>query len=161
MKSFTRVVWAKLRRPASFMLLPLSLVPLAVVLPIVISVHANYVRYYDSPPFPAPAVALTASQHREFTTLPAFTGAIPVLVYHGINNDRDGYSISQRVFAAQMEMLRLAGFTAVSIAQYDRFQHGDLSGLPSRPILITFDDGRLDSFRGADEVLARDGLRAT
>jgi Polysaccharide deacetylase len=161
MKSFARAAWAKFRRPASFMLLPLSLVPLAVVLPIVISVHANYVRYYDSPPFPAPQVVLTASEHREFTKLPAFSGAIPVLAYHGINNDHDGYSISQRKLAAQMEMLRLAGFSSISIAQYDRFQHGDVSGLPRRPVLITFDDGRLDSFRGADEVLARYGLRAT
>ena len=33
--------------------------------------------------------------------------------------------------------------------------------LPQRPILITFDDGRLDSYRGADRILAEHGFRAT
>jgi peptidoglycan/xylan/chitin deacetylase (PgdA/CDA1 family) len=84
-----------------------------------------------------------------------------VLAYHGINGRDDGYSVSQRTFAAQMEMLRQAGFHTVSIAQYNAFQHGDVSGLPPRPILITFDDGRFDSFRGADRVLAREQFRAT
>jgi Polysaccharide deacetylase len=161
MKSILRAVWARLRRPFSFVLLPLSVLPLAIAVPAVIDAHANYVRYFASPPFPAPEVALSAAQRHEFVPLPAYTGAIPVLVYHGINGNHDGYSISQREFAAQMEMLRLAGFRSVSIAQYDRFQHGDDRGLPARPILITFDDGRLDSFRGADLVLAHEGMRAT
>jgi hypothetical protein len=161
MKRFVRAVWSKLRRPASFLLLPLSLAPLAVAVPVVVAAHANYVRYYASPPLPAPDGVLSAAQRREFTPLAPFSGAIPVLVYHGIGADRDGYTITQRAFAAQMQMLRLAGFRSVSIAQYDRFQHGDSRGLPSRPILITFDDGRLDSFRGADLVLAREGLEAT
>jgi hypothetical protein len=161
MTTLLRSVGGRFRRPASFLLLPLSVVPLLLVVPIVLNVHANYVRYYDSPPYPAPGSVLTAAQRARFKQLPAFTGAIPVLVYHGINEHPDGYSVSQRSFAAQMQMLRLAGFRSVSIAQYDRFQHGDTNGLPARPILITFDDGRLDSFRGADQVLAREGFRAT
>src|SRR4029077_2139206 len=41
-------------------------------------------------------------------------------------------------------------------AQYARYaETGSTDGLPSRPILLTFDDGRLDSFRGADPALAR------
>ena len=144
MTSLLRSLGRRLRRPGSFVLLPLSVVPLLLVVPIVMDAHANYVRYYDSPPYPAPGDVLSSAQRAEFAQLPAFTGAIPVLVYHGINDDRDGYSVSRRSFAAQMQMLRLAGFRAVSIAQYDRFQHGDASGLPARPILITFDDGRLD-----------------
>jgi hypothetical protein len=161
MKSLVRAAWARLRRPVSFLLLPLSVVPLAVAVPAVVDAHANYVRYFASPPFPAPDDALTVAQRREFEPVPAFTGAIPVLVYHGINSNRDGYSITQRAFAAQMQMLRLAGFRSVGIDQYERFQHGDARGLPARPVLITFDDGRLDSFRGADLVLAREGLKAT
>jgi hypothetical protein len=161
MTSLLRSLGRRLRRPASFILLPLSVVPLLLVVPIVMNVHANYLRYNDSPPYPAPGDVLSSAQRAEFTQLPAFTGAIPVLVYHGVNDERDGYSVSQRSFAAQMQMLRLAEFRTVSISQYDRFQHGDASRLPARPILITFDDGRLDSFRGADQVLASEGFRAT
>ena len=149
------------RRLGSFLLLPLSVVPLIGILPVVAATHRNYVRYYQSPPLPAPSGVLAAAQQRAFAPLPPLRNAIPVLVYHGINNSRDGYSVTQRRFAAQMQMLNLAGFQTVSIGQYNRFQHGDSSGLPSRPILITFDDGRFDSYRGADSVLARDGFRAT
>ena len=38
---------------------------------------------------------------------------------------------------------------------------GSDDNLPKRPILITFDDGRLDSYRGADKILAEHGFRAT
>jgi Polysaccharide deacetylase len=148
-------------RLGSFLLLPLSVLPLLGVLPVVFSTHRTYVRYYGSPPLPAPGNVLTAAQQRAFRPLTPFTDAIPVLVYHGIDNRDDGYSVSQRTFAAQMQMLKLAGFHTVSIAQYNAFQHGDMAGLPTRPILITFDDGRFDSYRGADSVLAREGFRAT
>ena len=60
-----------------------------------------------------------------------------------------------------MAMLAADGFHAISIAQYARFAGGDVAGLPDRPILITFDDGRLDSYQGADAILARYGMRAT
>jgi peptidoglycan/xylan/chitin deacetylase (PgdA/CDA1 family) len=60
-----------------------------------------------------------------------------------------------------MAMLADDGFHAISIAEYARFAGGDLAGLPDRPILITFDDGRLDSYQGADPILARYGMRAT
>ena len=42
-----------------------------------------------------------------------------------------------------------------------RFLQGVDGNLPKRPILITFDDGRLDSYRGADKILAEHGFRAT
>ena len=60
-----------------------------------------------------------------------------------------------------MSMLAAEGFHAISIDQYVRFQAGDLTAVPDRPILITFDDGRIDSFTNGDPVLARYGMRAT
>jgi Polysaccharide deacetylase len=150
-----------LRRLGAIALLPLSVVPLLGVLPTVFNTHRTYVRYYRTPPLAAPGNVLTAAEQRAFKPLPGYIDAIPVLVYHGINDQHDVYSVSQRTFAAQMEMLKRAGFHTVSIAQYSAFQHGELSGLPPRPILITFDDGRFDSYRGADSVLAREGFRAT
>jgi peptidoglycan/xylan/chitin deacetylase (PgdA/CDA1 family) len=93
-----------------------------------------------------------------------YRGVVPVLVYHGINvaenPARDPYSVTPSEFARQMAMLSATGFNAISIEQYARFAGGDLSTLPNRPILITFDDSRTDS-QGADNVLARYGMRAT
>ena len=150
-----------LRRLGSIMLLPLSVVPLLAVLPTVFTTHRTYVRYYQTPPLAAPGDVLTDAEQRAFKPLPQYVDAIPVLAYHGINVRDDAYSVSQRTFASQMEMLNRAGFHTVSIAQYNAFQEGDISGLPPRPILITFDDGRFDSYRGADSVLSREGFRAT
>jgi peptidoglycan/xylan/chitin deacetylase (PgdA/CDA1 family) len=94
-----------------------------------------------------------------------YAGVVPVLVYHGIhpvdNSRRDPYSIAPAEFARQMGMLRADGFNTISIAQYGQFRSGALAGLPKRPILITFDDGRIDSFQAADPILARYGMRAT
>jgi len=52
-------------------------------------------------------------------------------------------------------MLERAGFETITMEQYVRFLDGDTEDLPQRPILITFDDGRLDSYRGADRILAK------
>jgi peptidoglycan/xylan/chitin deacetylase (PgdA/CDA1 family) len=95
----------------------------------------------------------------------SYRGAVPVLCYHAIresvNPTSDPYSVTRAEFARQMAMLAGDGFHAISIAQYARFAAGDMTGLPERPILITFDDGRIDSYQGADQILARFGMRAT
>jgi hypothetical protein len=100
-----------------------------------------------------------------WTPIHDYAGVVPVLLYHGIhanpNPASDPYSVPGAEFARQIQMLSESGFHAISIAQYARFANGDPSGLPNRPILITFDDGRVDSFQGADLVLARAGMRAT
>ena len=93
-----------------------------------------------------------------------YRGVVPVLVYHGIAPQPaagDAYSIGQAEFARHMAMLDRNGFHAISIEQYAGFVAGDVDGLPNRPILITFDDGRLDSYQGADAVLERHHMRAT
>jgi hypothetical protein len=93
-----------------------------------------------------------------------YRGVVPVLVYHGIDvspRASGPYSVTQAEFARHMAILVREGFHAISIAQYARFAAGDVAGLPDRPILITFDDSRLDSYEGADAILARYGLRAT
>jgi hypothetical protein len=161
MRAALRTLWAHLQRPASFLLLPFSVVPLIAAVPLVEGAHSTYIRYYGSPPYPALGNVLSPTEQRAFARLPLYTGAIPVLAYHGVGRHAGPGGISRRAFAAQMEMLHLAGFHTISIGQYDRFERGDDAGLPERPILITFDDGRLSSYRGADRILAREGMRAT
>jgi poly-beta-1,6-N-acetyl-D-glucosamine N-deacetylase len=144
---------------AAFLLLPVSLVPLYFAVP--------RLRSGGEPPPPerraldVPSIPATKAELDSWRTVPAYKGAVPVLAYHGIEDAPGHYSVSQAVFTKQMEMLRRAGFHTISIAQYVRFLAGDPTGLPDRPILITFDDGRLDSYRGADRVLAKYGFRAT
>jgi peptidoglycan/xylan/chitin deacetylase (PgdA/CDA1 family) len=143
----------------AFLLLPLSLVPLYFAVPRLRGVQDAVAQ--DRRPLDAPKAEPTQAELGAWRTVPAFRGAVPVLAYHGVNELGDHYSVSQAEFAKQMEMLSRAGFHTVSIAQYARFLSGDSARLPDRPILITFDDGRLDSYRGADKVLAEQGFRAT
>jgi peptidoglycan/xylan/chitin deacetylase (PgdA/CDA1 family) len=112
--------------------------------------------------------ALPTSAHGEDAptfTVHNFRGAVPVLCYHGIYTASpragDIYSVSQAEFGRQMAMLAAEGFHAISMDQFVRFAAGDAASLPDRPILITFDDGRIDSFANADPVLARYGMRAS
>jgi peptidoglycan/xylan/chitin deacetylase (PgdA/CDA1 family) len=141
--------------------LPLSLVPLIGVVPLIAQAYSQFDRRHRSGALEAPVVRFTPWENSRYAPLPAHPGAVPVLTYHGIDDRKDGYSVDQQTFAKQMALLRRLGYRSLSIEQYVRFLRGDRKGLPQRPVLITFDDGRLDSFRGADRVLQRYGLRAT
>jgi poly-beta-1,6-N-acetyl-D-glucosamine N-deacetylase len=143
---------------AAFLLLPLSLLPLYLAVPkITGGEHVSVDRQaLDPPPLKIPLEKLAGWR----VLPPPGVPAVPVLAYHGINGRHDHYSITRRAFAEQMEMVESAGFETIGIAQYVRFLDGDTRGLPQRPILITFDDGRLDSYRGADRILAQHGFTA-
>jgi peptidoglycan/xylan/chitin deacetylase (PgdA/CDA1 family) len=143
----------------AFLLLPLSLVPLYFAVPRLRGEQDAVAQ--DRRPLDAAKGDATKAELAGWRTVPAFRGAVPVLAYHGVNERHDHYSVSAAEFAKEMDMLSRAGFQTVSIAQYARFLSGDSEGFPERPILITFDDGRLDSYRGTDKVLAEHGFRAT
>jgi poly-beta-1,6-N-acetyl-D-glucosamine N-deacetylase len=151
---------AALRRRASLVLLPLSVVPFVAVAPTIVDSHARFQREHQMPPLPAPVVGLTGAEIARFKPLPATPGRIPVLNWHGINEARDGYSTSRRSFARQLALLDRLGYTAISTRQWAEFRAGRTDGLPAKPILLTFDDGRLDSYRGADRILERYRMRA-
>jgi len=141
-------------------LLPLSAVPLLLVGPSLVNSHARFDRKYHSQPFAAPPVYFTPATLARYAPVAPYTGAVPVLAYHGINDRNDRYSVSREEFARQMEMLELSGYKTITIDQYVAFRRGGPVQLPPRPILITFDDGRLDSYRGADRILAQHGMHA-
>ena len=152
---------ALLHRPLALLLLPLSLVPFLLVVPKMVESRQLYDRRHKSGPLPPARVALTPAQMARYTPLAPYDGAIPVITYHGVGPGDDAHSVTRRTFAEQMAALAALGFHTISVDQYARFRRGDSAGLPVRPLLITFDDGRLDSYRGADRVLALHGFRAT
>ena len=145
------------------LLLPLSIVPIVLMAPALAESHDSFKRLWlNRSTVAAPAVQLTAAQRATYVPLPTFRGAVPVLTYHGINPQVDSkYTITPQAFAEQMAMLRQAGFHTITAEQYARFPGGSAKDLPSRPILITMDDGQLDSYRYADPILRQNGFRAT
>jgi hypothetical protein len=147
-------------RPLALILLPLSILPFLLVVPQMVESKQLYERRHQSGPLPAPRVVLTPAQVERFQPVAAYSGAVPVLAYGGIRDRAEGAAVSRFGFAEQMAALDRMGFSAISMEQFASFRAGDRTGLPARPVLITFDDGRLDSYRGADAVLARHGFRA-
>jgi peptidoglycan/xylan/chitin deacetylase (PgdA/CDA1 family) len=113
-------------------------------------------------PYPAPEASLSPRMRYVWSHFPRFSGVIPVLAYHGVNSKENYLSVTRRRFAEQMLALKVAGFHTVTMAQYARYvRSGSTAGLPQNPILLTFDDGRLDSYRGANATLERFGDVAT
>ncbi len=85
--------------------------------------------------------------------------SVPVLVYHGIVQKPDGNNILKEDFAAQLFALKQAGYRTISLADFAAYMKGEKS-VPEKSFLITFDDGRKDSYYEADPVLKALGYRA-
>jgi Polysaccharide deacetylase len=112
-------------------------------------------------PLPPPRVHLSAAQERQWRAFPSYTRVVPVLVYHGINASNDSLAVTRRLFSEQMLALKIGGFHPITLAQYVNLVHGDRRDLPAKPILLTFDDGRLDAYRAANDILRNYGFHAT
>ena len=115
-------------------------------------------------PRPAPALVLTPAERAVFQPLPVRAKAIPVLLFHEICpaacGPADTSGVTQQEFTRILMVAQRAGYRTISIATYVKAMQGDWSTVPPRPLLVTFDDGRLDGYRGADDVLRMLGERA-
>lgn len=87
------------------------------------------------------------------------TNSVPVLLYHGITNVSGKYNITQRQFAEQMRVLKKAGYETINLSDFYSFMKGEKE-LPEKTFLLTFDDGRKDSYYGADPILKLFGYSA-
>ena len=94
--------------------------------------------------------------------LPPDRSAIPVLLYHGIGPESDfsnaadaSYGIGADDFAKQMTMIQHAGYETIDLQTFIDFVQDKPVDLPPRPLLLTFDDARADSWTGADGILRK------
>lgn len=85
---------------------------------------------------------------------------VPILAYHKVESDNEIYSVSPVEFSRQMEYLSKQGYQSVSLTQLVDSFEGKYR-LPSKPVVITFDDGYLDNYRNALPILQKYGMRAT
>ena len=89
---------------------------------------------------------------------------IPILVYHQIINAPPKGSpfrslyVSPAAFARQMGLLKLLGYTGLSIGQLAPYLNGERSG---KVIGITFDDGYQNNLTNAMPILNRYGFSST
>jgi peptidoglycan/xylan/chitin deacetylase (PgdA/CDA1 family) len=93
---------------------------------------------------------------------------VPVLMYHHVREMKPSFSSADRVytvtpksFAEQMRELVEAGYHAITPDDLSRALQEGQSSLPSKPVLITLDDGFRDQYEHAFPVLKELGLTAT
>lgn len=84
---------------------------------------------------------------------------IPVLCYHRIADDKKGeYAVSPATFASHLKILADSGYHSVSPEQlYAYLVNG--KALPEKPVMITFDDSRVEHSLIAAPLLEKYGFR--
>ena len=85
---------------------------------------------------------------------------IPILMYHSIDDSLAAACVSPKCFEKQMAYLKHVGYQAVDLdAVFSYMTIG--APLPSKPIVITFDDGYRDNMENAYPILKKYGMCAT
>jgi peptidoglycan/xylan/chitin deacetylase (PgdA/CDA1 family) len=121
-----------------------------------------------SKPQPKPATKPVTTQPpaepaAEPSSAPASGGkqVVPVLMYHHIMpNPNNSIAITPETFEKQMKWLSDHGYHAVTTAQMDAFETKG-TPLPSKPVLITLDDGRSNQLTYGVPIMKKYGFTAT
>jgi peptidoglycan/xylan/chitin deacetylase (PgdA/CDA1 family) len=101
--------------------------------------------------------SVPASSPRRALGVPGPPRPVPILMYHVISDPLpsspypDLY-VPRAQFADQMQALKQAGYTAVTLGEAWRSWHGR-GPLPRRPVVVSFDDGYRSHFTNALPVL--------
>lgn len=89
---------------------------------------------------------------------------VPILMYHeiaGAGNTESRLAVAPADFAAQLDFLHSNGFSTITAAQLAAVHAGDVTSLPPRPVVLTFDDGFADFYEEALPLLRERGFTAT
>ncbi|MBL8984049.1 MAG: polysaccharide deacetylase family protein [Gemmatimonadetes bacterium] len=90
---------------------------------------------------------------------------LPILVYHQVDDIPPncwypGNYVGPAQFAAQLSLLQRLGYSTITFAQYLAFRRGE-GTIPTRPIILTFDDGYMSVKTNAYPQLVARGMTAT
>src|SRR4051794_26344760 len=144
-------------RPAMRFLVPLVLVVAIVASVLVVTSGSGdgggaakpaSARPADAKPKPKPKPKIVSGPH---------DGPVPILMYHVVSAPQPGAPYPdlytpKPVFAAQMKALAKRGYHGVTLRQVDDYWRRGYA-LPSKPIVISFDDGYLSHYAHALPVL--------
>jgi peptidoglycan/xylan/chitin deacetylase (PgdA/CDA1 family) len=92
--------------------------------------------------------------------VPAPAG-LPILIYHKVSRDHeDALTISPMRLDSQLAHIKSRGYTSVSFLDLKAALDGR-QPLPSKPVILTFDDGYLSTYELAYPLLRKHQLKAT
>lgn len=94
---------------------------------------------------------------------PTVTGGMPTLMYHKVGDPPPGSQlkklwVSAADFRRQLVYLRDHGYTAIDFKDWADAEKG-VKPLPSKPVLITFDDGYMNNYELAYPILREFGMK--
>lgn len=84
--------------------------------------------------------------------------ALPILMYHHVSPEPGLVTVSPQAFQSQIAGLAKAGWRSAGLDEVAAFYRGEK--LPSKTVVITFDDGYLDNLVHAHPVLLEYGMKA-
>jgi peptidoglycan/xylan/chitin deacetylase (PgdA/CDA1 family) len=83
---------------------------------------------------------------------------IPILVYHSISADPPGwiapFTVTPQVFAHHLDLVLESDRTPMTVSELQRALRGH-TRLPSKPVVVTFDDGYADFAEAASTLASR------
>ncbi|MDX6769566.1 MAG: polysaccharide deacetylase family protein [Elusimicrobiota bacterium] len=94
---------------------------------------------------------------------PKVEGGLPTLMYHKIGDPTPGSQLAKlwvtaADFRRQLIYLRDHGYTSIDFRDWRDAEKG-LKPLPSKPVLITFDDGYMNNYELAYPILREFGMK--
>jgi hypothetical protein len=92
--------------------------------------------------------------------------AVPVVLFHGACEGpcppERPYDVPRAELEATLDGLAREGYRTLTLAEYVAWFRGEAPALgPERPVLLTFDDGKVDGWRAADAKLREHAFHAT
>jgi len=78
--------------------------------------------------------------------------ALPVLVYHTVENGSETLNLERGAFEDQLFALKEAGWETITLKEFQAFMRGTIT-LPERSFLLTFDDGTKNSYHPVNPLL--------
>ena len=97
--------------------------------------------------------------------LPSEKQDIPILLYHSISSYASkGFRsciVSAEAFDKHLTYLEQNYYTSLTVTQLIQAMANDVSSLPPRPVVLTFDDGYADFYLAALPALQHHGFNAT
>jgi peptidoglycan/xylan/chitin deacetylase (PgdA/CDA1 family) len=89
---------------------------------------------------------------------------VPILMYHRVATDGpiglQRFRVDPALFEEQLSALKQAGFTSINLSRWVG-ANSKVDDLPTKPLVITFDDGYRDFATAALPALLRQSLLAT
>lgn len=88
--------------------------------------------------------------------------SIPVLLYHRVGPESDELTVPPERLQQDLEFLRREGYSALSLEQVKQYaQKNHNASFPSKPVVITFDDGYQDNYTNAFPILQKYSMKAS